>query len=391
MMNLPKLAAGLLILCQITVLDATAAHVEQAQGHSAAKPAGRLVAQSLFAIEQLDADFITLGDAEVQQRPTADSERLTELAPDSRVQVTGQVTGQNWYRVITDDGDVGYVDGRSIRPLAAESEAPAAPEGRQSAAVTVPRPLLTPPAAGRAGRPGEAFQDCAQCPEMVRLPSGRFIMGSEGGDATEQPLSEVAIGYGFALGKYEVTVAEWMACVSAGACSHEPKPVEDPKRTALRNVSWDDAQQYLGWLSRVTGKAYRLPSEGEWEYAMRGNTGSAYSWGDRMEVGRADCRNCGGAWDRKAPATVGNFAANSFGLHDMSGGVAEWTADCWFKDHRNRPGDGTARNKRGCQQRVLRGGSWRDEASYLRAASRLYYDASVQYVVNGFRVALTLE
>ena len=385
MMSVTKLSGGLLILCQVAALAASAARAEEAQGRATARPAARLVAQNLFAIEQLEGDFITLADATVQQRPSADSEPLASLAADSRVQVTGLVTGENWYRVTTADGNVGYVDAGSIRPLAAGSEAPAPGDGQQSAALSAPRP---PSAARRGEGPGAAFQDCDHCPRMVRLPPGRFTMGSAAGDATEQPLREEVID-GFAIGRYEVTVAEWSACVRAGGCSHEPKPVENPEQTALRNVSWDDARQYVGWLSQVTGHAYRLPSEAEWEYAMRANTASAYSWGDRMAVGRASCKDCGGAWDRKAPAAVGSYPANPFGLHDMSGGVAEWTADCWVKDHRDRPGDGSARDKTSCQQRVLRGGSWRDDASYLRAASRLYYDASVQYVVNGFRVAVT--
>ena len=226
---------------------------------------------------------------------------------------------------------------------------------------------------------------------MVRLPNGAFTMGDASGDSSEQPVRRVEISYSFALGRSEVTVAQWMACVEGGGCTYTPDPVEAPETTPMRNVSWDDARGYARWLAKTTGKAYRLPSEAEWEYAARGGTATAYWWGADVGSGRADCRDCGGEWDRRAPRPVTAYAENPFRLLGMNGGVAEWTADCWIPDYRNAPRDGSARQKRNCRQRVLRGGSWRHKARDLRSAARLFYDADVQYSAHGFRVALTLE
>lgn len=232
---------------------------------------------------------------------------------------------------------------------------------------------------------------CGVCPLVIALPPGRFLMGSARGDFSEKPQHVVTINYGFAIGQYEVTVAEWMACVEDGGCSYRPRPVDEPEKTAVRNVSWTDVQEYLTWLSVANGRIYRLPSEAEWEYAARGGTQAEYWWGDSVSSGQADCKDCGGPWSRKAPRTIASHQANPFKLYDMNGGVSEWTADCWFRDHSGAPGDGSWREPADCRQRVLRGGSWRDSAEYLRSAARHSYDADVRYLAHGFRIAVTLE
>lgn len=237
----------------------------------------------------------------------------------------------------------------------------------------------------------ESFKPCEQCPEMVPLPQGRFIMGSAEGDSSEQPTHAVQIGHSFAIGRFEVRVSEWMACVEAKACDYEPDGVLVQGLTAIRNVSWNDAQQYVAWLNGVSGLSFRLPSEAEWEYATRAGTTTAYWWGETAGGGEADCRDCGGVWSGDSPKFIGSHDANPFGLHDMNGGAAEWTADCWFDDYQGAPGDGAARDKADCRQRALRGGSWRSRAGYLRSAARGFYDADVRYLVHGFRVALTLQ
>jgi formylglycine-generating enzyme required for sulfatase activity len=159
----------------------------------------------------------------------------------------------------------------------------------------------------------------------------------------------------------------------------------------VHDVHWNEVQNYLKWLSRTTGKTYRLPTEAEWEYAARGGTKTRYWWGDAIGARTANCEDCGGSWDRKTPAQVGSFAANPFGLHDMNGGVMEWLADCWYPDYDGAPSDGGARLSGDCSQRVLRGGSWRNDQTYATVSSRLSYDASVRYYTNGFRVARDLE
>jgi formylglycine-generating enzyme required for sulfatase activity len=159
----------------------------------------------------------------------------------------------------------------------------------------------------------------------------------------------------------------------------------------VHDVSWNEVQAYIKWLSRTTGKSYRLPTEAEWEYAARAGTKTSYWWGDVVGARNANCEDCGGSWDRKTPALVGSFAANPFGLHDMNGGVMEWVADCWTQDYDGAPDDGSAKLSGDCSQRVLRGGSWRNDQTYATVSSRLSYDASVRYYTNGFRVARELE
>ena len=233
-------------------------------------------------------------------------------------------------------------------------------------------------------------RDCPECPEMVVVPAGTYRMG----DDTWGPIHEVTIGAPFAVGRYEVTFAEWDACARDGGCPRGEGIAEDRGwgrgRRPVIKVSWDDAQRYVQWLSRKTGKAYRLPSESEWEYAARAGTQTVYSWGDEIGVNRANCRGCGSQWDGDGTAPVGSFGANAWGLHDMHGNVFEWVEDCWNSSYAGAPADGSAWLAGDCTGRVLRGGSWSDEPSYLRAADRVWDSTGIRDDFNGFRVARTL-
>jgi formylglycine-generating enzyme required for sulfatase activity len=158
------------------------------------------------------------------------------------------------------------------------------------------------------------------------------------------------------------------------------------------NVSWEDAQEYVASLSRRTGKTYRLLSEAEWEYAARaGSDDRAYTWGDDIGKGNANCAGCGGEWDglqRTAP--VGSFPANAFGLRDMHGNVWEWVEDCYQDNYYGAPSDGTARSSDNCSSRVLRGGSWFSFPLDLRSANRGRENPNGRRSSLGFRVARTL-
>ena len=191
---------------------------------------------------------------------------------------------------------------------------------------------------------GEVFRDCdgTWCPEMVVVPAGSFMMGSPSGekgrDADEGPVHRVRISEPFAVGVYEVTFEEWEACRRGGGCSHNP----DDKgwgwgRRPVIHVSWQDAQAYVRWLSRVTGKAYRLLSESEWEYVARAGTTGPFHFGSTITTEQANYGSRGG---RTAP--VGSFPANAFGLHDVHGNVMERVEDCWHASYRGAPGDGSA-------------------------------------------------
>lgn len=278
---------------------------------------------------------------------------------------------------------------------------PAAPSATAPAASTPPGPAASAPSpatqrAAAAGavtveiKPGE-IKDCPACPVLHSLPAGSFTMGSNGGDPTEKPPHHVAIGQPFAIGKYEVTVEQWGACADAGACQRIATVANAPRNAPVRDVSWDDAQQYVAWLSKVSGKHYRLPTEAEWEYAARGGTATLYWWGDQMRKGTANCKDCGEPWNADAPANVGSFAANGYGLHDMNGSVWEWVADCWHISYKNAPADGRAWDEPGCGVRVIRGGSWHEGASYMLSSTRFKYSASVRQSQNGFRVVRDLK
>ena len=136
------------------------------------------------------------------------------------------------------------------------------------------------------------------------------------------------------------------------------------------NVSWDDTQQYVAWLSRMTGQPYRLLTEAEWEYAARAGTTTAYYWGDEIGKGNANCDGCGSQWDFKQTAPIGSFAPNAFGLYDMAGNVNQWVQDCYHDDYNGAPIDGSAWTSEDCSRRVVRGGSWYYSPLSLRSAIR---------------------
>ena len=261
---------------------------------------------------------------------------------------------------------------------------------------------VTAPAVGIQLAEGRVFRDCAQCPQMVVIPAGNFLMGSPSGEKyhrkDEGPQHRVTVRR-FAIGKYEVTFAEWDACVAAGGCGHRPGDEGWGRgRRPVINVSWDDAKQYVAWLSRRTGKRYRLPSEAEWEYAARAGTRTAYHWGTQAShqyanYGKDKC--CGGRasgrdrWVNTAP--VGSFPPNRLGLHDVSGNVFERVEDCWHKSYAGAPANGRPWTTGGdCSKRVLRGGSWNDRPEALRSAFRYGVATGNRKANEGFRVVRTL-
>ena len=237
-----------------------------------------------------------------------------------------------------------------------------------------------------------------ELPAMVVLPAGRFRMGCLSDDecfSDEKPVREVAIA-SFALSKHEVTFAQWDACVSGGGCGgHRPEDLGWGRADRpVVNVSWEDAQSYVSWLSRQTGEEYRLPTEAEWEYAARAGTTTKYSWGNEIGVNRANCRpteeygTCGDRFEYTAP--VGSFAANPWGLYDMHGNVWEWVQDCWNGSYADAPADGSAWLSGDCSVRVVRGGSCLINPRNLRAANRNWLTTGNRISISGFRVARTL-
>ena len=220
---------------------------------------------------------------------------------------------------------------------------------------------------------------------MVPLPAGVFIMGSNE-DPTERPPHRVSISAA-ALGKFMVTEAEWDACAAAGGCAYKP-PHDADGRRPMANLSHADATQYVGWLRKVTGKPYRLPSEAEWEYAARAGSTTRFGFGDQVGIGRVNCNGCGEPYDPRRPADVEALPPNALGFYGMLGGVAEWVEDCWHPSYQGAPNNGAAWVGGSCERRVLRGGSWKSPPSDVTVSARNFYDASVRYIANGLRVAL---
>lgn len=225
-------------------------------------------------------------------------------------------------------------------------------------------------------------------PEMIRIPAGEFTMGSPesepGRDNDEGPQHLVRIKE-FELSKYAVTFAEWDAANAAGANLHRP----DDKgwgrdRRPVINISWGDAQAYVRWLNTKTSDRYRLPSEAEWEYACRAGTTTAYPTG--ATISASDAR-----FNSDSTAPVGSYAANAFGLYDMLGNVWEWCEDIRHENYDGAPNDGSAwTGGGGSADRVLRGGSWYDDARAVRSANRFWLERVDRDISLGFRLARTL-
>jgi formylglycine-generating enzyme required for sulfatase activity len=319
--------------------------------------------------------------------------------------------------------------------------APAAPpEASPVPAVGIapaPRRLSGPldAAQERALRPGDRFTDCPTCPDMTVVPAGAFTMGSPEAEpqrtANEGPQQVVTVAKAFAVGTFEVTVDQFAAFVAAtgrdtgtSCYTLEQGSVEERPGRSWRSpgfpqtgahpatcIGWHDAAAFTAWLAETTGRPYRLPSEAEWEYALRGVTTAGpaprYHFGDDPAAmcgyGNAADLSLRSALAGRGPtlfvpcrddhvftAPVGSFSPNGFGLHDMHGNVAEWTADCWRDGHAGAPGNGDARKDGDCGRRVLRGGSWVDDGRRLRAAARTMMRADDRSAIVGVRVVRDL-
>ena len=311
------------------------------------------------------------------------------------------------------------------------------------AAAALAQPPQAPPtkaaaaAAAAANAATGAFRDCPACPEMVTVPAGSFLLGTSADtkefdrERGEAPPLAVTMSRSYAIGRYEVTVANFRAfaeatqyalrgdcrVVSGGAWvrladrSWKSPGFADAQadNEPVVCVSWDDAKAYADWLSKSTGKAYRLPSETEWEYAARGGTTSARYFGandsDEDSVLSLACdyanvydsssvtelafpyanARCSDAHTFTAP--VGTFKPNAFDLYDMLGNAREWLADCYTASYRGRPADGRAWVwAGGCELRGVRGGSWATRPAETRAAARGAELQGLRQADLGFRV-----
>lgn len=266
--------------------------------------------------------------------------------------------------------------------------------------------------AHHANKPAEIW-DTAEAPRMTVISPGEYLMGSPasetGRNNDEGPQHRVRIAYSLAVSTDPVTVGEFARFAAATkyktdthceAYRHEEgkfpaRSWRDPGFPQTDShpvvcISWSDAQAYIAWLSKKTGRRYRLLSEAEYEYAARAGASTAYDWGDDIGTNRANCDGCGSAWDNRSTSPVGSFPTNAFGLRDMTGNVWGWTGDCWNETYVGAASNGSATTTGDCDKRVLRSGSWYFNPRYLRAASRYWVASRARFYDVGFRVARPL-
>ena len=280
-------------------------------------------------------------------------------------------------------------------------------------------------------RPGRRFQDCDDCPLMVVVPPGSYMMGTPVSERKrgrdEGPRHIVTIEYPLAVGVYEITRGEYRSFAEStghpatttcwrwdGEWSRYSGNWSNPgyrqtDRDPVVCVSWEDAMEYVRWLSRETGEEYRLLSEAEWEYVARGETNTARYWG--AESAENQCRYANGAdrtlrnkdrhqdWEWKITACddgyhrtspAGSYEENGYGLHDVLGNVWEWTQDCESEDYEGVPSDGSSWEREACDRRVIRGGSWSDTSDVLRSGNRGWANTDHRDYTLGVRVARTI-
>jgi len=254
-------------------------------------------------------------------------------------------------------------------------------------------------------KPKDSFKECETCPEVTVVPAGSFTMGSPESErapnrySPEIPQHSVTFSRPFAVGKFAVTFAEWDACVADGGCNgYRPSDQGWGRdRRPVINVSWNDAKAYVAWLSRKTGKTYRLLSEAEREYVTRAGTTTTFWWGSSMSPQQANydgnyILNDGSSKGefREKTVPVDSFQSNPWGLYQVHGNVYDWVEDCWNRNYTGAPTDGSAWTSGDCSNRVLRGGSWTSFPRDLRSALRIgsaTVDRGNQF---GFRVGRTL-
>jgi len=256
-------------------------------------------------------------------------------------------------------------------------------------------------------RPGKTFRDCTDCPSMIVIPAGSFWQGSEEAAPLalkmETPKRMVTIAEPFAVGIFEITMEQWDQCVSDDACTTRP-PDNGWGRGSrpVIMVSWNDAQEYVTWLSNKTGQAYSLPSESQWEYLARAGEESDWLGGSPVRVcefGNIAGGESGFRWqheecsDQAAIETlqVGTFKANAFGVYDVVGNVAEWTLDCMNLSYLDAPGDGSAWGRGICSSRMTRGGSWFTGSREVRLPARFNLKNGDRNDFTGFRVVRKVE
>lgn len=261
----------------------------------------------------------------------------------------------------------------------------AAPETETSAPVAAepvaaPEPVAETPAENAPA----TFRECDMCPDMLTIPGGTFLMGAPDDElarnAWEGPQRKVAMAP-FAISVSEVTYDQWDACAADGGCGGYTPAAGAHGRGSqpVAKVSWKDAEAYAAWLTKKTGRVYRLPTEAEWEYSARAGSTTPFWWGPLYDAANAATGD--------APAGVETLTANAFGLDGVSGNLREWVQDCYVNTFANAPLDGRSVEVAACKMRVVRGGSYKSEPAELRIAARARIAPATRDDLTGFRIA----
>ena len=277
--------------------------------------------------------------------------------------------------VIVKPAPVAKVETKPVEPVASVVEEKPKPKLEARPKPTVIAKIAEPtPAVSAFRKPvfvSDALKVGGQGPLMTLIPKGSWKIGSPSSSLQfdERPQHVVNLG-SFAMSRFEVSVAEYRRYLKvtgrSGADSVRGKDGSLP----VSGVSWTDASRYAKWLSKQTGRKYRLPTEAEWEYAASARKPTQFTWGDELVLNKANCFNCGSQWDATSVAPIGSFAANAFGLHDMAGNVMEWTADCANNSYAGAPTNGRAWLRGDCGQRMVRGGAYDSPSDSLRVKKR---------------------
>jgi formylglycine-generating enzyme required for sulfatase activity len=262
-----------------------------------------------------------------------------------------------------------------------------------SLALRLPKPLSRKEEP--ALKPMDRFRECEHCPEMIVVPGGKFVMGASasepGSTLDERPQHEVTLQR-FGVGQFPVTKSEWMACVVARGCSYRPDRVAmEDGRQAVGNILWEDAKEYVQWLSRETGRPYRLLSEAEREYATRAGTTTAFWWGDSTDPpGDIHLQSAGMRFAQTTAFSATPFSANPWGFYEVHGSTYDWVEDCWHANYQGAPVDGSAWIMDDCSGHVLRGGAMSRFAQTRRSAARMWFGSPNRLLYMGVRVARSL-
>jgi formylglycine-generating enzyme required for sulfatase activity len=257
----------------------------------------------------------------------------------------------------------------------------------------LPRPLSRYEEA--ALKPLDRFRECEHCPEMVVIPGGRFLMGANaeelGSTPDERPQHEVNLQR-FGVGRLPVTLDEWSACLNAKGCSFQSAAAETGRgRQFIGNILWEEAREYVQWLSRKTGRPYRLLSEAEREYVTRAGTTTAFWWGDSLRQLESASDGPRAEISSSRRTTVGFVppVVNPWGLLEVHGPVYDWVEDCWHENYEGAPTDGSAWETDDCNGHVLRGGAFSRSPQTRRSAARLWSGAPNRFLYMSVRVART--